>query len=382
MIRDFTTARVALLCLTATMVLAALSTRASGKAEAVSGVTYLPLIARMAPTVSDIREPLLIDGEEGRIYARAAVNGALRTVVLATADGRYLYSYPYAGRLALDRSNQRLLIDQGDAGVAVLDSISGNLLGVIELPPSGPPPANPQVDPGRDVAHAFRGNVVYDLDVSSRAIIGSRTLNVPLLVCGDPQGAAPITRSYYDLISGTLYVSFNTWACTGFLSDTIHIYDAATWYKWGEYDTPSHYQASAFAGNLYGVSHLTRLSMHAYWARSRTETWYEENGGGDRVSLAGSVVDWARSLLYEAIWVYQTDGRVDRLIRVSDTSTRLSQATVSYDRAPIQNARLVGHDPHSDQLYFLDGGALYVEPTTSVLPVSGLAAGDAIGSAR
>lgn len=374
MIRDFTTTRLALLCFTAAVALAAFGARASEQAEAASGFTYLPLIARMAPEVSDIREQLLIDGEEGRIYAQAAVNGVMRTVVLSTADGSYLSSYPYAGRMALDRNHHWLLVDQGDAGVVILDSLSGRRLGAVTLPASGPPPADPQVDPVRGVAYAFRSNVVYDLDVVTQAVTGSRTLNVPLLVCGDQQGAAPITRSTYDIISGTLYISFNTWVCTGFLSDTIHIYDAATWHKWGEYGTPSHYQASAFAGNLYGVSHLTRLSMHAYWARSRTETWYEENGGGDNISLAGSVVDWARSLLYEAIWVYQPGGRVDKLIRVSDTSTRLAQATASYDRAPIQNARLVGHDPHSDQLYFLDEGRLYVEPTTAVLPLSVLAA--------
>jgi hypothetical protein len=47
-------------------------------------------------------------------------------------------------------------------------------------------------------------------------------------------------------------------------------------------------------------------------------------------------------------------------------------ATVSYDREPFQDARLVGHDPQTDQLYFLDQGVLYIVPTTSILPVEDL----------
>ena len=66
---------------------------------------------------------------------------------------------------------------------------------------------------------------------------------------------------------------------------------------------------------------------------------------------------------------YKPDNDVDKLIRVSRTSDRHALAIVSYDREPIQDARLVGHDPHTDQLYFLDQGVLYIVPTTSILPV-------------
>jgi hypothetical protein len=242
-------------------------------------------------------------------------------------------------------------------------------LGRIGLPGSGPPPVDPQVDPARGIAYAFRGQRVYALDLQSQRISASHNLYVPRLVCGEPQGAAPISRSYYDLLSNTLYVSFNTWVCTGFLSDTIQLYDAAAWHKWGEYSTPSHYQAVPFAGNLYGLSHLTRLSMYVFWARDHTQAWYEESGGGNSIYLAGNVVDWSRGLLYEAYWEYEPGGDVDKLIRISTTNDRHALATVNYDQQPYQDARLVGQDPHSDQLYFLDQGSLMVVPTKSILPV-------------
>ncbi|MGD8585939.1 MAG: hypothetical protein PVJ75_11355 [Chloroflexota bacterium] len=360
---------ITILLLALAMMLNTESAGAQSQAQESNQLAYLPCITRPLPQVTNIREPLLVDGEEGRIYAAAKVDGKLQTVVLATADGRYLDSYPYAGRLAVDRDHHWLLIDQGESGIVILDSLSGYYLGRIGLPGSGPPMADPQVDPGRGIAYAFRSHTVYALDVQRQRISGSHNLDVPLLVCGEQQGAAPISRSYYDLLSNTLYISFNTWVCTGFLSDTIHIVDAATWHKWGEYSTPSRYQAVPFAGNLYGLSHMTRLSLHAFWARGHTQTWYEESGSGNSISLAGNVVDWSRGLLYEAYREYKPGGDVDRLIRVSTTNNRQALATVSYNQKPYQDAQLVGHDPHTDQLYFLDEGSLMIVPTKSILPV-------------
>jgi len=360
---------ITMLLLALTMMLNTEAANAHSQVMENSQPVYLPRITRSLPQLTNIREPLLVDGEEGRIYATANVDGKQQTVVLATADGRYLASYPFAGLLALDRDHHWLLIDQGNDGLVILDSLSGQHLGRIGLPASGPPTADPQLDPGRGVAYAFRDHTVYILDIQRRRISESHTLYVPLLVCGEPQGAAPINRSYYDLLSNTLYISFNTWVCTGFLSDTIHIYDAVTWHKWGEYSTPSAYQAVPFAGNLYGLSYLTRLNLHAFWARGHTRTWYEESGGGNGISLAGNVVDWSRGLLYEAYWEYKPGGDVNKLIRVSTTNNRVTLATANYDREPYRDARLVGHDPHTDQLYFLDEGSLMVVPTKSILPV-------------
>lgn len=365
-----TLSRISLLVLTVILMLVVGSGSVSGREQkTVEHFSYLPIIVRPVPRVEDISEPLLIDGVEGRIYARATVDGELKTVVLATDDGRYLDSYPFAGRLALDRNKHTLLVDQGDKGIVVLDSLSGEQLGVINVPGSGTPPADPQVDSSRGIAYAFRSNTVYILDIEEMMATDSRMLSVPLEVCDTPQGEAPITRSFFDLISSTIYISFNTWACTPHLIDTIYIYDAVSWHEWGKYSTPSQYQAVPYAANIYGMSYLSSLSTHAFWAHGLTEAWYEEDGGGDIVALTGSVVDWSRGLLYEASWVSLPGGDIDRRIRISSTSTRVALATISYDVSPFQEARLAGHDPHTDQLYFLDHGLLVVVPTMSILPV-------------
>ena len=366
-----TLSRISLLVLTVILMLLVGSGSASGREqETPEHFFYLPLITRSTPSVEDISEPLLIDGVEGRIYASAIVDGVQMTAILTTDDGRFVDSYPFAGRLALDRDDHKLLVDQGEKGVVVLDSLSGEQLGVIEVPGSGTPPADPQVDPSRGVGYAFRGNNVYVLNIEEMTVTESRTLSVPRKVCDTPQGEAPISRSFFDLISNTIYISFNTWVCTPHLIDTIYIYDAVTWHEWGKYSTPGQYQAVPYAANLYGMSYLSALGAHAFWVHSLTEAWYEESGAGDIVALTGSVVDWSRGLLYEAAWITFPGGDVDKQIRISSTTTRLALATISYDESPIQEARLAGHDPHTDQLYFLDHGLLTVIPTTSILPVN------------
>ena len=369
--------QLSLLLLSLLLLLLAIVAGASGQAPAAEHFFYLPLVARPAPNVENISPPLLIDGEEGRIYAAATVDGVEETVVLATADGHFLDSYPYAGRLALDRNHHRLLIDEGDEGVVILDSLSGQLLGIIDVPAPGSPPADPQVDPVSGLAYAFRGKSVYTLDIQDQTVAGSRALLVPFIHCGEPSGVSSIDGSLYDPISNTLYLSFLSRACTPHFGYTIHTYDPATWYEWAERDTANRYQAAPFAGNLYGMSFDSILGMHAYWALNRTGTWYSEAGGGGLVGLAGSVVDWSRGLLYEAFWGYETgtSGAVVKKIRVSYTNDRQIMAIVESDLPPILDARLAGHDPHTDMLYFLDPGVLFVMPTMSVLPVGSQPAG-------
>lgn len=344
-------------------------TESSDGKETIRDRWYLPQIIRSFPTIEHIKEPLLVDGEAGRIYANADVDGLQKIVVLSTADAHYLDSYPYSGRLALDRAHQKLLIDQGHAGIVILDATNGQELGILFLPDSGEPAADPQVDPVRKIGYAFRENASYSIDFENLKVIGTHWSDLRRLVCGEDQGAAPITRSFYDLISDTLYISFNTWECTGFQTDTIKIYDPSSWYLWGEYNTPSQYQAVPFAGNLFGLSYISRLTLHGYWVRSRTQTWYEESVGGNGLALSGNVIDWSRGLLYEAIWQYTIDGESEKTIRISSTMNKELLAIVSYDQPPIQNDRLAGHDPLTDQLYFWDQGRLVSLPTTHVLPV-------------
>lgn len=373
----FRSIRFSLLLLVYLLLLMVIAGGVTGQAKTADHVAFLPLITRPVPIVDDIIEPLLVDGEEGRIYATAKVDGLTKTVVLATADGRYLDSYPFIGQLALDRVHHRLLIDQGDDGLVVLDSLSGQFLTSIAIPDSGPLQADPQVDPNSGLAYVFRDNDVYTVDISSQTVTGSHTLNVPYFHCGEPSGTATISSSLYDPISNTLYLSFFTRACTPHFGYTFHLYDPASWQDWGEYDMANRYQAVPFTGNLFGMDFDSIVGTHAYWALNKSGTWHTESGGGGLVNLAGSVVDWARGLLYESYQGYEqgTSGAIVKKFRVSETDDRQILVNVVNDQQPILDARLAGHDPHTDMLYFLDQGELFVVPTTSILPVNNQPAG-------
>lgn len=207
-------ARFFLLLLTPPVFLLVIVSAASGQTKAVEHFIYLPAIFHPLPNVENISPPLLIDGEAGLLYASAAIDGVEQTVVLATHDGSFVDTFPYAGRLALDRNHHWLMIDQGDAGVVFLDSFSGQLLGIQDLPDPGPLLANPQMDPDSGRAYAFRGHDVYTIDVQLQELVDAQTLFVPYESCGLPQGPATIYDSYYDLISDTFFLSFLTYTCT------------------------------------------------------------------------------------------------------------------------------------------------------------------------
>lgn len=370
-------ARFFLLLLTPPVFLLVIVSAASGQTKAVEHFIYLPAIFHPLPNVENISPPLLIDGEAGLLYASAAIDGVEQTVVLATHDGSFVDTFPYAGRLALDRNHHWLMIDQGDAGVVFLDSFSGQLLGIQDLPDPGPLLANPQMDPDSGRAYAFRGHDVYTIDVQLQELVDAQTLFVPYESCGVPQGPATIYDSYYDLISDTFFLSFLTYTCTPHYTFTFHTYDPASWHDWSEQSAANYYQAVPFAGSLYGMSFSSIVGTHGYWALSRSGTWYSEVGGGDLVDLDGSVVDWSRQLLYEAFKGYLSGpgGEVVKKFRISNTADRQNLGVVEHDQPPILDALLAGHDPHTDMLYFLDGGELLLFPTTSVLPVGPQPAG-------
>lgn len=60
--------------------------RASDRTQVGDHFSYLPVIVRMEPLVEKIDKTLLIDGEKGRIYARAFV---LPTSTILPVDGHW-----------------------------------------------------------------------------------------------------------------------------------------------------------------------------------------------------------------------------------------------------------------------------------------------------
>ena len=335
-------------------------------AAAAGSQIFLPMIRQSVPELGAIDGPLLVDGEHGRIYTQAEVNGVPRTVALTTANGALLQVFMPTGRLALDRTRQHLIIDGGDAGVTILDGISGAILESLSIP--GKAVADPQIDPGRERGFVFRKSTIHVLDLSARTESGTMELPGWLSVCGDPQGSPPITRSFYEPAAGVLFVSATTYVCTPFLQETIFSYDDNLLPS-GQSDYSRPYQAVAYAGNLYGSSVLRGYQPFglSYWALNATEAWYEETVVGSDAMLKGIVVDEQRNLLYEAIWEYPAQGETERMVRVSSTGARDLRHTVPWSRLGLGDARLAGHDAYGDQLYFVEDGVLHVVPTSVLL---------------
>lgn len=344
-----------------------LNPAAGNATPAAESFIFLPLVNRSLPELGLISGPLLIDGEQGRIYTQAEIDGALYTVVLDAENGHLQQFFSPAGRLGLDRVQQRLLIDQGDAGVTILDATNGAVLGNLSVP--GGPVADPQINADTATGYLFREDSIHVIDLDAQTFVETVESPLSLSVCDEPQGAAPITHSYYDPAEAMLYVSFTTSVCTPYFTETIVAYngelDAVA-----QFDYPNVYQAVPFAGNLYGSSVLRGYQSFglSYWAFNATEEWYSETIVGSDAELKGIVVDEQRNFLYEALWEYPNQGETERMIRISDTADRALLSTVPWERLGLGDAQLAGYDPISDQLYFLEEGVLHILNTDIILP--------------
>lgn len=301
--------------------------------------------------VSGITAPLLIDGEAGRIYAAAQVNAVPKTVVLSTQDGRLLAAYDVVGKLALDRANQRLVVDQEQGDLVILDANTGATLATVNLPShaEGSHPA-PQVDPQTGRIFAFRDKTVHVIDPAAAAVTRTVELSVEGSVCGVEE-VVPIAGSQYDLVQQKLYLSFYTWVCTPWVGATIIAYDGRNLTELGRYQTEANYQSVPYQGSLYGTT-TPRLQAGVYWAWNNDDVWFERSE--QPKLLQGIVADWGRQLIYEA-----AGGQ----IRVVAATTRERVTEVEVPQLEDDQARLAGHDPITDQLYFLTGGGrLHIWP--------------------
>lgn len=315
----------------------------------VPGVTPLPVKAAMR-----LAEPLVIDGQAGWIYASGQLDGRWKTVKLSTKDGSLLEAYDHTGKLALDQARGRLFVDQGEAGIAVLDAGTGDLLSVVTLPVVGPAKAQPQADPSSGLLYAFRGNSVYVLDPVSLDVARTATMIVPTSVCGDAGEDAAINASFYDDTSHRLYLAFVTYVCTPWVQQTLVAYDADTLAELGRHKTERTFQALPCSGRLHGTT-TSQLGRSVSWAWDGDEAWHELADDGRR--LGGIVVDRQRRLIYEAldeqIWVLNPRSR--------EVISRTDETLLS------RGARLAAYDSVSDRLYFLLDGRLETRPASAIL---------------
>jgi hypothetical protein len=311
----------------------------------VSGIEIVQIPGVIAP-------PLLIDGEKGWMFASVEVAGQDQTLKLATLDGKVLSNMGYAGRLALDRINNHLIVDQGSMGVIILDASTGALMGTVALPSATKASADPQVDPSSGLAYAFRDKTIFVIDTASKSIVKDKTLSVPTDVCGEIREDAPITKSHYDLVSNKLYLGLITYICTPWVNETIIAFSLPEIEEVGRYHTELNYHSVPFLDSLFGTT-AGRLGMNINWAWNGRETWYSETNSGT-VFLKGIVADWARQLLFEV---------QDQQITIFRP---LPREVILIAELPIlaESVRLVGHDPISDQLYFLVNGQLAILETS------------------
>jgi hypothetical protein len=219
----------------------------------------------------------------------------------------------------------------------------------IQLPGAGPADADPQVDPTSGQAFVFRDKTIFVIDPAAGTVTRAVTVSVPSTV------DTPITRSFYDLVNHKLYVALVTYVSTPWVQFTIVSYDADTLTELGHYKTEANFHAVPFLDSLYGTT-ASRLGRYVSWAWNGSAVWFEEGFSG-AIRPQGIVADWGRQLVYEAL-----HGK----IRVIKAFPRAMMGEV--ESAPLAgDGHLAGHDPISDQLYFLVNGQLVVQPTADIL---------------
>ncbi len=300
------------------------------------------------PQVAELRPPMIVDSEAGRLYLTAVVDSSEQILALATDDGRLLATYGVSGTFAVDSAHGWLYVDQGNQGLAVLDVETGALHALVSLPAgsSWVTPA-PQADPASGRVLAFRDNTVFWIDPQE----GTVTRTIPFDVqaaggsCGTGDGPLPIQDAEYDSRHGILYLEFLTYVCTPWTGYTIVSYDMATGSEIArKHGSGPEALPVAFDGYLYGSSWY-RLGIGYRWALRDGRPWIDVSDwqGG----FARFQVDARRGWLYEATGVAKG-------LRVLDRHT---MALILLVPLPFEG-QLVGYDPKTDQLYFLNEGQL------------------------
>jgi photosystem II stability/assembly factor-like uncharacterized protein len=166
------------------------------------------------PAAIQITGRRLIDDRTERLYARGTVDGVEKTLVLTYTDERLLATYDLVGELALDSVHHRLYIDQGPAGLAVINTQTERLENLISLPESFPPAL--QADPVTGYVLAFRENVVYFVDPETGAIVDtlpSSFTQYTSCASGPVLAVPTIAGASYDQAHRVLYLASATSVC-------------------------------------------------------------------------------------------------------------------------------------------------------------------------
>jgi len=296
--------------------------------------------------VEDIRTPLVVDGERGRLYVSGTVDGWAQIVALDARDGSLVAAYPITGAFAVDGEHDWLYVDLPAEGLVVLNLQTGEIHTTVPLPQREPGRApGPVADPATGAALAFRDNQVWIVDPGTGTVLETIVLDIEHDPgsCGTSEGGPPIERVAYDAQRRILHAEFLTYVCTPWTGFTIVSYDVQAREEIGrQRGSGPTGRAIAHHGYLYGSSWY-RLGFGSRWAMAEGQPAVESSHwqGG----YADYVLDASRQRLYEPAGSY---------LRVLGAETMVLETVIQSPMAGL----LVGHDPGTDQLYFLRDGQL------------------------
>ncbi len=311
----------------------------------------------IVPETLRIVPPVIVDGGNGRLYTNAAVDGITHTVSLDAVTGDLLAVFGLTGDLALDASRNLLYVDKYPYGLTVIDTVTGEPLNDIQLPPGERSNAQPQADPVTGNMLLFRDQMLLIADPLSETWQQTVPFTVEGTVCGDPMEEPPtIQQTWFDPDARLLYLSFVEYVCTPWTSYTVVVYDLNTMSEVARYPGVYYLSGAAVNGRFYGKSWF-RMGKAFQWAWQDGRPWLEQFDRGEDIigGFSGFQVDGNRGRLYEMT----VNG-----LQVLDMET---MAVVQTASAPV-DGQLVGFNPVMDSLYFVgrEDGRLLIWPASNV----------------
>ncbi len=299
----------------------------------------------------------IVNGENGRLYTNAVVDGITHTVSLDAVSGSLSAVFGLTGDLALDTSRNLLYVDKYPYGLTVIDTTTNEPINDIQLPSGENGHARPHADPAAGNVLLFRDQMLLVADPLSESWQQTVPFTVEGTVCGEPmEQPPPIQQTWFDEESRLLYLTLADYVCTPWVSYTLIVYDLNTMSEVTRYPQIDYMSGVAVNGRFYAKSWF-RLGKTFQWAWQNGQPWLEQiDRGEDFVGgFSGFQVDENRGRLYEMT----VDG-----LQVLDMETMVVIQTVP---APV-DGQLVGFDPVTDQLYFVDNenGRLYLWPASNL----------------
>jgi hypothetical protein len=303
--------------------------------------------------------PIIVDGENGRLYTNAVVENITHTISLDAVTGDVLALFDVSSELAIDTARHLLYVDNYPQGLMVFDTTTGEALNDIRIPPGEYGHARPQADPATGNVLLFRDQMLLVTDPTSPTWQQTIPFTVEGSVCGEPMQQPPtIQQTWFDEEARLLYLTFLNYVCTPWRSYMVVVYDLNTMSEVARYPAVDYMNGVAVNGRFYAKSWF-RLGKTFQWAWQDGQPWLEQSErGNDFVGgYSGFQADKERGWLYE-----MTDNGLQILAMET-------MAVVQVVPAPLEG-QLVGFDAVSDNLYFVgeEDGRLHIWPVQELIP--------------